>query len=321
MDLIALVPYVLGFHPADSVVLMTFGAAEPFHARVDLPTSPEDQAQVTTLLHDVVLNHAVSTVAVLVYSDDVEAAGDQARLLVETLTLEGVAVVDAIRVEDDAYFDALDPGDSGTPYDVGTHPMALSRIVDGQVALDSREQLADTLVGGDPDDAEAVCHAASRFADSSLRMIEKGLHPQVFLHDEARWLRRVLGEALERRLEAHEAGRVLVLLQRIDLRDVAWAQITPAQARGHVDLWRDLVRRAPRDLLAPTAALLAFACWLAGDGALAWCAIDRCREVDPDYSMAAELARLLENAVPPSTWPGIGDDELDALNPPEPRSA
>ena len=320
-DLIALVPYVLGFHPADSVVLMTFGGVEPFHARVDLPTSPEEQGEVTDLLVGVVRKHAIPTVAVLVYTDDEEAASSQAGMLVDAFADERVRMVDAIRVEDDAFFAALDPDDPGTPYDVSTHPLALSRIVDGQVALDSREELADTLVGGDPDDADAVCQAATRFADSSLRMIEKGLHPRVFLHDEARWLRRVLGEALDRRLEAHEAGRVLVLLQRIDLRDVAWAEITADRAREQVDLWRDLVRRAAPDLLAPPAALLAFASWLAGEGALAWCAIDRCREADPDYSMATELARLLENAVAPSTWPGIPDDELDALNPPEPRSA
>lgn len=316
VDLIALAPYVLGFRPADSVVLMTFGGAEPFHARIDLPSSPEEQAQVASLLHDVVHRHAIAKVAVLVYSDDVEAAGDQARLLVESFTDDGVTVVDAIRVEDEAYFDALDPDDPGTPYDVGTHPMVLSRIVEGQVALDSRDELADSLVGGDPDDADEVSQAATRFADSSWRMIEKGLHPQVFLHDEARWLRRVLGEGLDRRLEPHEAGRVLVLLQRTDLRDVAWAGIRADRAREHVDLWRDLVRRAPHDLLAPAAALLGFACWLAGDGALAWCAVDRCREADPDYSLATEIARALENAVPPSLWPGVRDDELPALRPP-----
>ena len=50
-------------------------------------------------------------------------------------------------------------------------------------------------------------------------------------------------------------------------------------------------------------------------------AIDRCLEVDPDYTMAGELSRLLENAVPPSRWTGIPEVELAALHPPRRRSA
>ena len=41
-DVLATVPLVLGFEPEDSLVLLTFGAAHPFHARVDLPREPDD---------------------------------------------------------------------------------------------------------------------------------------------------------------------------------------------------------------------------------------------------------------------------------------
>ena len=37
-DLLAMVPQVLGFHPEESLVLLTLGeATDRFHARVDLP--------------------------------------------------------------------------------------------------------------------------------------------------------------------------------------------------------------------------------------------------------------------------------------------
>ena len=36
-DVLAAVPVVLGFEPLDSVVMLTFGGGETFHARVDLP--------------------------------------------------------------------------------------------------------------------------------------------------------------------------------------------------------------------------------------------------------------------------------------------
>ena len=50
------------------------------------------------------------------------------------------------------------------------------------------------------------------------------------------------------------------------------------------------------------AGLLAFAAWLSGDGALAWCAVERCLAADPDHTLAHLVARALEQAVPPSEW-------------------
>src|ERR1700712_6060955 len=51
VDLVALVPMVLGFHPSDSVVLLTFGPpGGSFHARVDLPVSAAAQEEVADVL-------------------------------------------------------------------------------------------------------------------------------------------------------------------------------------------------------------------------------------------------------------------------------
>src|SRR5439155_9889737 len=59
VDLIAVVPYVLGFHPEDSVVLLTFGSGEAFHARVDLPADEDEQLAVVDMLASVVDRHRV----------------------------------------------------------------------------------------------------------------------------------------------------------------------------------------------------------------------------------------------------------------------
>ena len=101
-----------------------------------------------------------------------------------------------------------------------------------------------------------------------------------------------------------------MLASLVPTRDVAWAEITRVSSGHHVELWRGLVRRAPRDLLPGACSLLAFAAWQHGDGALAWCAIDRCLDVDPDYSMAHCVAQILTGAVPPSVWEPIPEDEL-----------
>ena len=94
------------------------------------------------------------------------------------------------------------------------------------------------------------------------------------------------------------------------MRDVAWAEMTHANAGAHVDLWRDVVRRTPLELRAPAAALLGFAAWLSGDGALAWCAVERAQEAEPGYGLASLLTQVLAGALPPSSWEPIPHESL-----------
>ncbi len=307
-DLVAMAPVVLGFHPRDSVVLLTFGApGAAFHARVDLALEVSGQEEVADVLVGAVTANRVQKAAVLVYSDDVEAARAQGDLLLARLIEADVTVVDVLRVDDGHWFPLFEDGSPGTAYDLQTHRFTAQGVLDGQVIHRDRAELADSLVGGDEDDAVAVALAATRFADLVGGVVEPGL-----LVTEARWLQRFLRRAAADRTPpgSGEAGRALVLASLVPTRDVAWSEIDRNCAGEHVELWRGLVRRAPRHLLPGPCALLAFAAWQHGDGALAWCALDRCLEVDPDYSMAHALARMLTSAVPPDVWEPIPEEDL-----------
>ncbi|QZY30869.1 DUF4192 domain-containing protein [Nocardioides coralli] len=68
-----------------------------------------------------------------------------------------------------------------------------------------------------------------------------------------------------------------------------------------------MVRRAPDDLAPHAAAVLGFVAWVSGDGALAWCAVDRARALDPDHSLARLVADLLVAAVSPEEWEHVRD--------------
>ncbi len=299
-DLVALAPQVLGFHPADSVVLMTFGGGENFHARVDLPDGEDDQLAVVDMLRTVIARHRVRQVALLLYTDDPWAAATFHDAVVPRLQGDGVEVVDVLRVADGRFHDAGEPDDPGRPYDFRAHRFTAEQVVRGRVVHDSREQLAAGLRLVDAGDALAVAEAAAR-ADLDHEPAEHG-----------RWIQRTVRRHLRtgRRLRADDAGRLLLLVSAPALRDVAWAEISRHFAAAHVELWRDLVRRCPPDLLPAASSLLAFAAWLHGDGALAWCALDRCDEVDPDYAMAACVRDLLDGAVPPSAWTPITQGDL-----------
>ena len=68
-----------------------------------------------------------------------------------------------------------------------------------------------------------------------------------------------------------------------------------------------MLRRTPDAVAPPVATLLGFAAWQSGHGALAWCAVDRCAEVDPDYTLMTYLASALAHALPPSAWEADSD--------------
>ena len=314
-DLIALVPVVLGFHPQDSVVLLTFGPpGGSFHARVDLPLRHTDQLEVAAMLLRAVVANRVRRAAVLIYTDDVEVAREQGGVLLERLLEADVEVIDVIRVGDTAWHSVPEDGSPGTAYSLETHPFTAQHVYAGHRVHRDRAELADSLVGVDDADAVAVALSASRFADLVARA-EAGL--DAYLCTEARWVQRRVRQHQRDGQDpgAGEAGRLLVLASLVPTRDVAWSEISRESAPGHVELWRGLVRRAPRELLPGASSLLAFAAWQAGDGALAWCALDRCLEVDPDYSMAHCVADILTAAVPPGVWEQVPETELPVFGP------
>lgn len=319
IDLIAVVPFLLGFHPEQSVVLLTFGAAETFHARVDLPTGEDEQAVVVDMLTAVLGRHGVRRAALLLYTDDAWTAATFHDVAVTRMTGAGVELVDVLRIGRDRFHDAGDVDDAGTAYDVTTHAFTAERVLEGTVVHHNRAELAATLDVVDRVDAQEVAQEVERFADE---LFSTGA-TDVDFAEQARWIqlvvRRHVGDATTP--SPPEAARLLLLVALVDLRDVAWAEMSRADANRHVDLWRDLLRRCPRDLVPAAASLLAFAAWLDGHGALAWCALDRCLDVDPEYSMAACIGPLLEAAVPPSVWTPLSEADLPVFSRGERRAS
>jgi hypothetical protein len=86
--------------------------------------------------------------------------------------------------------------------------------------------------------------------------------------------------------------------------------LSPETAREHLRVWSGLLRRAPGPQVPAAAVLTAFAAWQSGQGALAWCALDRCLEVEPAHALARGLAECLSHAVPPSAWREMADRSM-----------
>jgi hypothetical protein len=291
-DLIAAAPVVLGFVPADSAVMFTFDGPTCFHARVDLPQDDaEVDACVETLLAPC-LQHGVGRVLFLLFTDDPGPADRVTRRLVPAFRAAGIGVIDVLRADGRRWYPLLAPRGpvppSGVPYDVSAHPFLTASVLHGRVTHRSRADLEATLA---PDPA-AVARVAAVAPDASLPS------------PDASWLL----ETVVRHVDAGSApdddvtAALLSCLDDVEARDAALRLLRRPVAEGHARFWGDVVRRAPEDYVAPAAALLGFAAWVWGHGALAWCAVDRCLVADPGYRIAHLLARILTHAVPPSIW-------------------
>lgn len=312
-DLLAVVPTVFGFHPQDSLVLVVLhGRGGPVHARVDLVADEDEMSDGLLGLLNAAARSGASHVVLIAYTDDPLLADEVTEQATDALVDLGVDLVWAMRADGSRWY-GLDCDEDccpteGRPYDLSSHPITAQSVLEGKVTYRNRRELADSLVGTDTDDMEAVAEAA----DEAMRRFRRAGVPADLLRAEGLWVRdRVRSYlATQERLDAHEAGRMAVAMASIPVRDVAWSEMNRFNARTHVELWRDLSRRTPLELRAAPAALLAFAAWLSGDGALAWCAVERCQEAEPGYSLAGLLTQALTAAVPPSTWRPVRTEDL-----------
>ncbi len=308
-DLLAAAPVLLGFWPEQDVVLMTFGARHPFHARVDLPPLAAQRPAVRRELADVLLDparrHGATHVVLLYYSDEPAAAEAVHRSLRRACRRLGLVVITALLVDRTHYRDLEHPDPDERhrrcPYDVAAHPFVLEALVSGRLVHRSRSDLVASL---EPDSvavaAVAAALLAGRYADAGVPTSGRAIR------EAGEWVHHAVHDLVaDGALPADaDLARLLWVMQSVRVRDAAWAHITGRTALAHVRLWSDVVRRAPETLVAAPAALLGWAAWQAGDGALAWVAVDRCTRAEPGYRMADQLAVILQGAVPPQTWEG-----------------
>ena len=301
-DLLAAAPVVLGFRPEHSLVMLTFGARRSFHARVDLPPPTEvDQAvpELSEVLLTPCLAQGVDRVALLLYGDDPVAATALAAGLVSSFEGAGVGIVAVLRAHEGRWWRLLPgPGEPAgpSPYDDESHPFAAHAVFAGRVTHHSREALRETVAA---------------LPDRRRRMADLLAALPAPLPDNLDPILGILRHCVHDRADPDddEAAAILRAVTRVDIRDAALHAVTRDTAVDHLRVWSLLLRCAPDPQVPDVAAVTAFCAWQSGDGALAWCALDRCFAVDDRHPLAVCLAECLTRAVPPSAWGEVVDEE------------
>lgn len=290
-DLVACVPVIFGFMPEESVVLMTLGGPQSFHARADLP-SLDDLDRLAVMLLDAVRQHRSESVAFLTISADTGRARLMLALLAAIFESEGIEVLAGVAVDGRRWWSLADEvtGSEGTPYDVKGHRFHADAVLRGEVVDRSRDDIA-ALVALDTDAAgpvaAAIAAASYEACDTdglrALSMARRGLGTTSEPADEeVAWL-----------LRAIDADGVV---------DELAAELNRPQGKAYAAWWASIARRSPDPWSRHPAALTAMAAWLAGDGALAWCAVDRVRTVTVEHPLAELVAGLIEAAESPIDW-------------------
>ncbi|WP_433372408.1 DUF4192 domain-containing protein [Actinoplanes sp. CA-142083] len=295
-EAVAVAPYLLGFHPTESfVVLGMVDGTVDFAVRYDLPPpGPVDFDEEAVLI----ARQGVQRVMLLGYGSPKRVTSAVLQVGY-SLRVAGVRIADVVRVADGRWWSYLGGPADGTPCAPG---LAAEAVYQGMVALPDRRALVAKVasVGGEAREqmVAATGRARSRATDLAAGDLEAGRS--------GLWMRRAGREAVRQAEKTARAGRALgsdqvawlgVLLVNQVVLDYAIDRSGPEPWR--LRLWTEVTRWVDPSLSAGPACLLAFAAWQAGDGSLARVAVDRALREDVAHRLAGTLDRLLAAGIRP----------------------
>lgn len=282
-DLLAVIPYLLGFHPADSVVVVALDRGE-----VAITLRVDDDA-----LHDVLalwqrlsrpLTEAgTDALAVVAYTGPDREPG--------VLAFAGASpwpVLDVLRAHDRRWWSltcpngpgCCPPGEPYEPDPAVTAPVAFR----GVSPAASRDDLAACLRPGPDLLLDAV---------AALLPLDPAPPAPVLIHAlDTAHAERETGPVP---LAPGQAALLLHAVGVIEVRDTCCAWHDDAA----LWLWTDLVHAAPPGWVTPAATLLAVTALQRGDSTLAQLATEHALAADPGYRLAQLVAGLIEAAIHP----------------------
>lgn len=335
-EVLAAVPHLLGFTPADSLVLLglhTTGDTATFGLtlRLDLPPPEHRRALVDYVATGPLIRRGVTGVIIVVTGsgtaehgppgdpphdrsepdEDIDAPQrDLIALLREGLHEAGIEVLHEL------WTDRLEAGGSWRCYD---DPVCGGRIPDpkrtalgaamaasGSVTFDSRQELQRLVA---PESEQVLARWSARLSgmaeDREREPAGVGVHRDVSIAL-AGIRRTAAGEALTE----DDQLRILLALSDHRVRDLCLGVALGESALAAEQLWLSLVRKAPEPEVAEVAALLAFSAYLRGEGALASVALERVEAGRPEHALGGLLRRALDTGVSPKELTEMAKDAM-----------
>ena len=315
-ELLAALPYLIGFHPRDSLLFIAFGGSSgrriELTQRVDLPVAVDAPA-VSGALAANTLRVSPAGVAVVVVGGDPGAAGGVPfggpPPLRELADAAAAALVSCeVAVQSRTWAAGTGAGAAWACYDecgcrgavpeAGTTPFAATAVAAGLVAHTDRAELEGLVAPTTPGRLRRRARMLTRAVE--VETTDTGGDAAAAGHA---LVGSALADAAGGRLQLDD-GRVVALalaLSDLEVRDTALARCAAPQAGldGAEHLWAALAREMPDPEAAEPAALLAACALLRGDGALAGIALDRAERAWPGHRLTGLLRAVWAAGIPP----------------------
>lgn len=305
-DLLAAIPFLIGYHPQDSLVLVALkDEAVGMAMRVDLPVGVS--AEGYDLLASHFLRDGADGAFIVAYVG--AGAVDPENVLINTsaaLVRAGIDIKESLIVRNNRFRSMIcsdltccPPEGSDIP-DLGSSRIAAEHVIAGHpMPFENVDGLVQSI-------AAVASSFESVWADEvqAFWVSSDSEEIQELQRDGATAIIDLVGEYREGRgAEDRElAARVIGRLSDIQVRDFALGSHTDESADYYWAMWRDLLRIAPRGFVAPIACLFAAMAYERGEGALAHKGLDRGLGDDDQYSLAHLLRRVFTAGWPPQSF-------------------
>lgn len=314
VGLVAVIPHLLGFHPARSLVIVGLDRPQgrvTVGFRFDLP-DPPDPARARDIAEHVIAileQRRIRTVVAVGYGE-AALVNPVAEAVQAALRGRPVVLRDLLRVDGGRYWSytcqnptCCPPGGAAlTGLREDTSAAALEAA--GMTVHPDRASLAAMLAPVTGAHAQAMRKAQER----TIRRTQQ-LTPGWSASRRTRFLLDTGRTAVREAISLYRSGGkitdhdqmawLLLAIADIRVRDDAWAQMEPEYRAAHLRMWTDVLRHADEPHVPAAATLLAFTAWQCGEGALANIAIERALAAGPKYSMAILIGQALEAGLPP----------------------
>lgn len=317
-DLLAAVPFLIGYHPTSSLVIVALKDDEIGMAmRVDFPPIKSDRVDLLNSLVFHLLREGANGALLVAYVPDERSDGEE--ILEEigaALRRANIPLRESLLIAHGRWRSIICTDGECCPLagtllpEISTSRVAVEQVAQGRpMPFADVAELSDSIAplplstdldflatvqiyDIDPQSADiqsaqrnsatSVIDLAARFADGSIgKDIESD---QVLM------------------------ARVLAGVGDIQVRDFALGAHDEATLDLYWSMWRTLTRIAPVGYVAPIASILAALSYERGEGALAQRALDRALSADPSYSLASLLRRVFSAGWPPESFAAMRKD-------------
>ncbi len=298
-DLVGLVPYLIGFHPEESLVVIVIedGRVE-VTARVDL-AAVSGRGSPDALVGRLFDRYPAAAAWFIAYTgDDVLAWA----VLGACASLGGPARVQRLlQVGPDAWRSDEPDGPTG-PIGSRVAAVAAEAAVLGLPLRPSRKALAAGITGPPEDEVDDL---VARFDAAEVLLDRLGARGR------RRLLRRLM--AADGPPDRDDSVRLALLVPHEDAQVRALRLLSVRNAEQQLALWTRIVRHSLPAQRPAVLGLLGMAAWQNGDGALAMVCLEQLDRIDPLEPIAALLDWLNDEVVPPHAWPQVREPLLAAL--------